>query len=109
MTAAAITIAAAETSNQRRPLDGEGAEEGTAAISDPCAWIADDDSFTETGRAMAEPEAGTDKGAAAAWTAESDAAATLPELAGTEIAELERPDSVSRLSRCRSVRISAAL
>src|ERR1035438_4217564 len=109
--AAAIRTPAAESKSQRRLPDGYGGE-GGALTPELWAWMADADWLTDAGCAMPELEAAAANGAAE--TAES-AAGTVPEIAAgvdPEIAagvDPECPDSVSRLSRCRSVRSSAAL
>src|ERR1022692_3849920 len=101
--AAAIRTTAAESKSQRRLPDGCGAE-GGALTPELWAWIAGADWLTDAGCAMPELEAA----AAGGSMAESEAAGTVPEIAAgvdPEVAagvDPECPDSVSRLSRCRS-------
>src|ERR1039458_972591 len=102
---AASTTPATDRGRQRRLPDFEGAdgaEEDATLTPDVCVCIAEADSLTEAGRAIPELEEAAANGAAATGTAESETAATVPELADTDVPEMACPDSVSRFSRCKS-------
>ena len=75
-------------------------------MPDAFASTADAESPASGGWPMPEPSAIDDE-AAAINGVESAAASTVPELAAATVPEC--PDSVSRFSRCRSVRSSADL
>src|ERR1019366_4742586 len=103
MSAAAITTPAVESSSQRF----EREEAGATAASETGPEAAAAEPLPEANLAGPDPEATV--GAGGTWIPESEAMGTLPEGAAADVPELDRPDSVSRFSRCRSVRSSAAL